>query len=588
MTGNHLQIIKQLMFRLLPIQVLLAAVGAVNGIVTSFFASNYIGIDAMSAVGLYSPVNMLIGATGTIFAGGCAIICGQYLGQNDHGKLQDVFMLDLGITSLCAVCFTVLLVCAGSLNLTGFFTTNEVLRPIFNRYILGQAIGILPMMIANQLPAFLAMENQGKRTVQASVVFIIVNLILDYVFIQVLRWQEFGLAMASSLGAWIFMAVQAQYFFSEQSLLKISFGHISTGELFRIIAVGFPGAASYLFQTLRGLLVNKMLEIHVGSMGLSAFSAANNLLGIFWAVPAGMLAVSRLLIGISIGEEDRRTLADIMRVMFRRYLPLMFAVDLCIIVCAEPLTSLFFHDPEVPVFRMMADGLRILPLCMPLSIIEMHFACYGQASGKQVYVHTLSFLDGVLCVAGFSYMLIGVMGINGVYTANVLNGIVTTLYIIFYAWFKKKHMPRNMDDLMVIPENFGVPEEDRIDISIHTMEEVVTLSQRIQNFCEEKGIDTKRAYLAGLSMEEMAGNVVDHGFTKDKKNHTIDVRVVYKDDHVLLRIRDDCVPFNPEERRVITEGNDPVKNIGIRMIYRMAQDIRYQNLLGLNVLTIRI
>ena len=145
-----------------------------------------------------------------------------------------------------------------------------------------------------------------------------------------------------------------------------------------------------------------------------------------------------------------------------------------------------------------------------------------------------------------------------------------------------------MDDLMVIPENFGVPEEDRIDISIHTMEEVVTLSQRIQNFCEEKGIDTKRAYLAGLSMEEMAGNVVDHGFTKDKKNHTIDVRVVYKDDHVLLRIRDDCVPFNPEERRVITEGNDPVKNIGIRMIYRMAQDIRYQNLLGLNVLTIRI
>ncbi len=160
MTGNQLQIIKKLMFRLLPVQILLAAVGAVNGIVSSFFASNYIGIDAMSAVGLYGPVSMLLGAIGTVFTGGCAIICGQYLGQNQHKKLQDVFMLDLGITSLSAVCFTILLVCAGSLDMTGFFTTDEVLRPIFNRYILGQAIGILPMMLANQLPAFLAMENQ--------------------------------------------------------------------------------------------------------------------------------------------------------------------------------------------------------------------------------------------------------------------------------------------------------------------------------------------------------------------------------------------------------------------------------------------
>ena len=33
---------------------------------------------------------------------------------------------------------------------------------------------------------------------------------------------------------------------------------------------------------------------------------------------------------------------------------------------------------------------------------------------------------------------------------------------------------------------------------------------------------------------------------------------------------------------------DPCKNIGIRMVYRMAKDIRYQNILGLNVLTIKL
>ena len=53
--------IRKLMFRLLPVQIILAAVGTVNMIVSSYFASNYVGTGAMSAVGLYSAVNTLAG-----------------------------------------------------------------------------------------------------------------------------------------------------------------------------------------------------------------------------------------------------------------------------------------------------------------------------------------------------------------------------------------------------------------------------------------------------------------------------------------------------------------------------------------------
>jgi hypothetical protein len=36
------------------------------------------------------------------------------------------------------------------------------------------------------------------------------------------------------------------------------------------------------------------------------------------------------------------------------------------------------------------------------------------------------------------------------------------------------------------------------------------------------------------------------------------------------------------------DEEDPLRNIGIRMIYRIMDDIEYQNLLGLNILTIRL
>ena len=582
------KMVTKLLFRLLPIQILLAAISAVNGIVSSFFASNYIGVAAMSAVGLYAPINMLITSISIILVGGSVILCGKYMGQNQQEKLQNVFSLNLALSVLIALVFTVLFVVLSVFDLTGFLTRDPEVRPIFNRYLLGQVIGFVPLMLGNSFASFLSLENKGSRTLIASVAYILANVLLNFLFVKVLHMEAFGLALASSLGLWVYLLVQIPYYFFGRSHLRLFNRHISWKQSGEIIRIGIPGALSNVYQTVRGLIVNNLIEIVVGAVGISAFAASDSLLRIVWAVPMGMLAVSRMLISVSIGEEDRQTLTDVMRVMFRRFLPLMAVICAAIIACAVPLTRIFYRDSGDPVYAMTVWGLRILPLCMPLSIICMHFTCYAQASGKQGLVHVLALLDGVVCVAGFTALLIRAIGMNSVYIANVLNGVVTTLVIIGYAWLKKRRLPRNMDELMVIPDDFGAPDNARMDLSLRSMDDVVSVAEQVQNFCAARGIDKRRAYLAGLSMEEMAGNIVDHGFTKDKKKHTVDVRVVRKDDDVILRIKDDCVPFDPAERLRRFNGDDPAKNIGIRMILGMARDVQYQNILGLNVLTIRI
>ena len=580
------KMVTKLLFRLLPIQILLAAVSAVNGIVSSVFASNYVGIEAMGAVGLYAPLNMLLTSVSTILVGGSVILCGKFMGRNEMDKVQDVFSLNLTASVLISAVFIAAYVVLGLFDLTGFLTQDGAVRPIFNRYLLGQAIGILPLMLGNSFAAFLSLENKGRQTLFASFAYIVVNILLNFLFVKLLHMEAFGLALASSLGLWVYLAVQAQYYLTGRSHLRLLGGRVSLRQGWDVFRIGVPGALSNVYQTVRGLIVNHLIEIVVGSVGISAFTASDSLLRIIWAVPTGMLAVSRMLISVSIGEEDRQTLTDVMRVMFRRFLPLMGAICAMIILCAVPMTRIFYRDPSEPVYGMTVWGLRILPLCMPLSIICMHFTCYAQASGKQGLVHLLALLDGVVCVAGFTALLIRAIGMNSVYIANVLNGVVTTLVIIGYAWLKKKRLPRNMDELMVIPEEFGATPDQRMDLSVKSMEDVVCIAERIQNFCLERGIDERRAYLAGLSMEEMAGNVIDHGFTKDKKKHSVDVRVVHKDDDVIMRIKDDCVPFDPGERKAMAD--DVLKNIGIRMVFKIAGDIQYQNILGLNVLTIRI
>ncbi len=64
-----------------------------------------------------------------------------------------------------------------------------------------------------------------------------------------------------------------------------------------------------------------------------------------------------MMIGISIGEEDRQTLTDVMRVAFTRYAPLMAAISGVIMLFAVPETRLFYKDASDPVtMRNMAEG----------------------------------------------------------------------------------------------------------------------------------------------------------------------------------------------------------------------------------------
>ncbi len=87
----------------------------------------------------------------------------------------------------------------------------------------------------------------------------------------------------------------------------------------------------------------------------------------------------------------------------------MYTISAVIIFCAEPFTRIFYSDPSEPVFMMTAWKFRIFSLCMPLSIIAMHFNCYAQTSGKRIL---LLLPDGVLRAAGFTAPLIRRTGMN--------------------------------------------------------------------------------------------------------------------------------------------------------------------------------
>jgi hypothetical protein len=53
-------------------------------------------------------------------------------------------------------------------------------------------------------------------------------------------------------------------------------------------------------------------------------------------------------------------------------------------------------------------------------------------------------------------------------------------------------------------------------------------------------------------------------------------------------VRDYCRAFDPQKRLEQFDPEDPSKNVGIRMIARMAEEMNYQGSAGINTLLIKV
>ena len=88
--SSEYKLLSGLFFKLLPYQVLLLIITSINGIVDSLYASNLIGQTAMSAIGLFGPLNHFLYAASIMFVSGSQVLYGRYLAR-DRGRINHLF-----------------------------------------------------------------------------------------------------------------------------------------------------------------------------------------------------------------------------------------------------------------------------------------------------------------------------------------------------------------------------------------------------------------------------------------------------------------------------------------------------------------
>ena len=568
---------------------LFGTVVALTGmIVDGIIIGQYLGEEAIAAYGVIMSVFLFLNAfSGLLSAGGEALI-GQAMG---FGHVEEANQV-LSIVNKCLFILSAALV-AMTLLLRREIVTALGMPPEMGNmhnmcmdYFLGLIIGFPVILWATTIPTFLSLDSDAMRAFIAILVSTAVNIAGDLLNVHVFHGGMFGMALATSVSYLVMCVVVAPHFLSSKYSLKFRMQQSGMKGLKELIKAGMPTGMTRAVMALRTIGLNRIL-LAIGSAGaVSAMTVGTSVSDFYSPVMTTLGMVVLMMSSAFLKEEDRSTMSQIFKTMVRYCFGPILLVTLAVVLLAGTLVTLYLPE-DSSVFPSALACTIYMAICLPLNSLHLGIANYLQGIGKYRPATVFSILESGGALLLCALILGNLLGVQGVWIAfPVSEAIMMILYVIYATKFQK-HFPRSIRDFLFLDDSFGVSESDQMEFTMYTMDQVMACSEAVRQFSLDKNISMRNANLISLSVEELGGNIIQWGF-QDGKKHSINLRLIYKDGSLSLRIRDDCIPFDPKKQAEMYLEETGAKNYGLRMIAKMVQEMRYVNLMRLNILFIKI
>ncbi len=560
----------------------------ISRLIDSMMVSNFMGTEMFAAQSLVAPIFGFIAITSGLMATGTQVVVSRNIAKGQFKDADQVFSLSLMIGLLVAVTISAAcLIFSDFISLIFGATPEEpTLFSATKAYLQGLGVGIIPLTLNVILTPVLQINGDRSRVKITMFLIMAVNIVFNSLSIFVFDLGMFGIGLATSIAEWCGMAVYLLHFRKKNLMCHIRLMGIRLRGVRDVLSIGLPKATVRVCNTLRPLLINHWVLFLSTSAAMSAVGINNNIRD-FFRIPETAVALTIMLIsGTLYGEQDKESLKKVVHISMKYNVIINAVLSVAILVFA-PYCVAIYEKAGTETYNMAVFCLRWTALGLMFYAVNEYFMNILMGVDKHKQVHVFTFLERFVYAVAAAYVLGHFWGINGVFASFSIAEMCFTLHILIHVWVVNKKFPKKPEQFMMLPENFG-PEPDMIlDYSIGGIEEVVGISKKVMDFCQQRGVDYHKAYLAALCTEEMASNIVLHGFEPDKPQSLM-IRVVVSDGELILRFRDSCRLFDIREKYDTVDQKDVTSNIGIRIVMGMAKDVMYVNTLKLNTTIIKL
>ena len=577
-------LVSRLYWRLLPVLILSCVVISANAFIDSVFAGRFLGTQAMALIGLFGPVSTLFSGLASLFATGAQQLCCSEMGDGNSRRLRQIFnagpMFLLGSGIFCGV-----LLFLFRRELAAGLGTRGTMQAELSAYMVGISLGIVGQLLSCYLMPFLQINGHNRLSYLAMAVNLVGNMGFNTLFVAVLSWGLFGMGLATSLSSLFCVGVMLPVFCQKKELAHFDPHGLKVRDLVDIARIGSPVLMFHAGLFIKNYGMNCALLNGSIMDSVAVLTLQGSLCGILGALGFSSGTVVQMLSSFYIGEGDRKSVLEVFAVAMKNGLSLCILAILLLLSCSMPILRLFGLEggaTQAMALRM----LRMLCLAILLNLVLTVLVKLLQAAEKLALANAITFLENAF-QGVFALLFVGKLGADAAWAANPVATALCLLAVMVYGLSGGADCWRDPLRFLHFPTDFGSAVDARMTLAICSQELVMDAARGLMEFCTRQGMSERACMTAGVCVEELAGNVVKHGF-QNQKSGTVWVLATIQNKTLTLRIRDNCIRFDPKEYLRLSAQDDPSEHIGIRLVAGLAESVEYQNMFGMNMLTIEV
>lgn len=395
---------------------------------------------SVTAVGLVSPITMMVVSLLFATCSGGTVIVAQYVGKGDqemvHRSAAQVVIVSFFVALIPAV---LLITFSGFVVNLAFPLADPIVKQKAAEYIIGCSASIITYSIYNSIFSVLRGVGDTKTCLRLTIIINAVYLLGSIFFLNVLKLDILGTSLALNLARILGAAVALYLILSPKGMLTLpfkAFFKIDFKIMKSIIKISIPFAAEQLFINL-GALVAQIYIVPLGTISMAANTIAGSASNLLYGTGFAVSTLAITVIGQCIGAGQ----IEQAKIYGKRMHELGIVVMSLTVLVFYPLMPLVLglYGPEAETLALINQlvliGIVPIPFLWSMSYVMPSTL---RAAGDANYTSTVCLACMWAFRVGLGYVLaipLG-LGVYGVWYGMISEWLARA--ILFYFRFKGK------------------------------------------------------------------------------------------------------------------------------------------------------
>ncbi|MFY9125176.1 MAG: MATE family efflux transporter [Bacteroidales bacterium] len=403
-------------------------------LINSVIVGNYLGKEALAAVGISFPIIFAVTSLIIGFTIGLSIVIGQYFGSKQYDNLKKSISTSYISLVVFAIIMTTFSILTGKYLLKLLGAQEDIIAQAtsyFNVF----CLGFLFAFPFNATNAVLRGIGDSITPVYFLVFSIVVNFVLNYVFVVVLNYGLTSTAWASVIGQILALILMIVYINKKHPFISIKLKEMKfDSKIFKyIMKISLPSGIQQFVIAINAVVLMSLVA-SFGTDAIAGYSVATRIDAIA-SIPAFIFSSALAnFVAQNAGALEFKRIKNGLKATLRITVSMTIIISVLIIIFSKTIMSLFTKD--IAVIEIGSEYLRTLNYFYVLYTMMFAYQSVFRGSGDTMISMLITLAAIWIVRIPFSYMLSKHLGTLGIWLGIPIGWFVGL--ILSYSYYKSR------------------------------------------------------------------------------------------------------------------------------------------------------